>query len=131
MIERGESGSWSRFPRLNLSYGPTPIEELARLRAALGGGPRILIKRDDYLGPGFGGNKVRKLEYLLAAAREDGAEVVITCGGVKSNHARVTAALRADWDRVCAGAQSGGGKSAGAGSRRVCLRIGSTGRRST
>lgn len=95
-------GQLESIPRLNLSYGPTPIEELARLRAALGGGPRILIKRDDYLGPGFGGNKVRKLEYLLAAAREDGAEVVITCGGVKSNHARVTAALCARIGIECA-----------------------------
>ena len=81
------------IPRLALSHGPTPIEELPRLRAALGRSPRILIKRDDWLGPGFGGNKVRKLEYLLAQARADGAELAITCGGVKSNHARVTAAL--------------------------------------
>lgn len=81
------------IPRLHLSHSPTPIEELPRLRAALGGGPRILIKRDDYLGPGFGGNKVRKLEYLLARAKGEGAEVAITCGGIKSNHARVTAAL--------------------------------------
>lgn len=81
------------IPRLAASCGPTPIEELPRLRAALGRAPRILIKRDDYLGPGFGGNKVRKLEYLLAEAQAAGATVVITCGGVKSNHARVTAAL--------------------------------------
>ena len=59
------------IPRLALSHGPTPIEELPRLRAALGRSPRILIKRDDWLGPGFGGNKVRKLEYLLAQARAD------------------------------------------------------------
>src|SRR5205085_1258312 len=55
--------------------------------------PQIFIKRDDYTGPGFGGNKVRKLEYVLAQAVADGAEVVITCGGLKSNHARVTAAM--------------------------------------
>ncbi|MFM8393614.1 MAG: D-cysteine desulfhydrase family protein [Acidobacteriota bacterium] len=96
------SGRLGEIPRLDLSHGPTPIEELPRLRAALGGGPRILIKRDDYLGPGFGGNKVRKLEYLLAAARREGAEVVITCGGVKSNHARVTAALCARVGIECA-----------------------------
>lgn len=89
-------------PRLELSHAPTPIEELPRLRVALGGGPRILIKRDDYLGPGFGGNKVRKLEYLLAEAKRAGAEVVITCGGVKSNHARVTAALCARVGLECA-----------------------------
>ncbi|MFZ4984587.1 MAG: 1-aminocyclopropane-1-carboxylate deaminase/D-cysteine desulfhydrase [Blastocatellia bacterium] len=94
-------GRLRAMPRLNLSHRPSPIEELPRLRAALGGGPRILIKRDDYLGPGFGGNKVRKLEYLLAAAKRDGAEVVITCGGVKSNHARVTAALCARVGMEC------------------------------
>ena len=84
-------------PRLNFGHYPTPIEELPRLRAALaaeyGSCPRLLVKRDDYTGPGFGGNKVRKLEYLLARAQADGAEVVVTCGGEKSNHARITAAL--------------------------------------
>lgn len=80
-------------PRLNFGYYPTPLEELPRLRQALGGGPRIFIKRDDYSGPGFGGNKVRKLEYVLAKAMSDGAEVIVTAGGLKSNHARVTAAM--------------------------------------
>jgi D-cysteine desulfhydrase family pyridoxal phosphate-dependent enzyme len=80
--------------RVGCGHYPTPIEELPRLRKALGASaPRILIKRDDYTGAGFGGNKVRKLEYLLARARTDGAEVVITSGGLRSNHARVTAAL--------------------------------------
>jgi D-cysteine desulfhydrase len=81
------------IPHLNCGHYPTPIEEMPRLREALGGGPRLLIKRDDYTGPGFGGNKVRKLEYMLARAVADGAEVAITIGGEKSNHARVTAAL--------------------------------------
>jgi len=81
------------IPHLNYGCYPTPIEEMPRLREALGGGPRLLIKRDDYTGPGFGGNKVRKLEYMLAQAAADGAEVAITIGGEKSNHARVTAAL--------------------------------------
>lgn len=83
--------------RLNYGSYPTPIEELPRLREALAqtakSVPRLLIKRDDYTGPGFGGNKVRKLEYFLAQAVADGAEVAITIGGEKSNHARVTAAL--------------------------------------
>lgn len=83
--------------RLNYGCYPTPIEELPRLREALvqtaKSVPRLLIKRDDYTGPGFGGNKVRKLEYFLAQAVADGAEVAITIGGEKSNHARVTAAL--------------------------------------
>ncbi|MGE0127421.1 MAG: 1-aminocyclopropane-1-carboxylate deaminase/D-cysteine desulfhydrase [Blastocatellales bacterium] len=82
------------IPHLDFGHYPTPIEEAPRLRKSLGeGAPRIFVKRDDYTGPGFGGNKVRKLEYALAKAVADGAEVVITSGGVKSNHARVTAAM--------------------------------------
>ncbi len=81
------------IPHLNYGFYPTPIEELPRLRKALGGGPRLLIKRDDYTGAGLGGNKVRKLEYLLAQAVAEGAEVVITIGGITSNHARITAAM--------------------------------------
>ncbi|MEO6726443.1 MAG: D-cysteine desulfhydrase family protein [Blastocatellia bacterium] len=87
------------IPRLSFGHYPTPIEELPRLCTALieevgiRKVPQIFIKRDDYTGPGFGGNKVRKLEYVLAQALADGAEVVITCGGLKSNHARVTAAM--------------------------------------
>jgi D-cysteine desulfhydrase family pyridoxal phosphate-dependent enzyme len=85
---------FNAIPRLNYGVYPTPIEEAPRFREALGAAaPRVFIKRDDYTGPGFGGNKVRKLEYVLARAVADGAEVVITSGGVKSNHARVTAAM--------------------------------------
>src|SRR5262252_1813178 len=85
---------FNAIPRLNYGVYPTPIEEAPRFREALGrNAPRVFIKRDDYTGPGFGGNKVRKLEYVLARAVADGAEVVITSGGVKSNHARVTAAM--------------------------------------
>jgi len=83
------------IPRLDLGFYPTPIEEMPRLRAALGGGPRLWIKRDDYSGPGFGGNKIRKLEYVFAQARADGADTVITTGGEASNHCRVTAAVAA------------------------------------
>ena len=78
---------------LTLGQYPTPLEELPRFRGALGGGPRIFIKRDDLTGPGFGGNKVRKLEYILADAISLRAEVVITTGGETSNHCRITAAL--------------------------------------
>jgi L-cysteate sulfo-lyase len=85
------------IPRLKLGHYPTPIEELSRLRetirAEAGTCPRLFIKRDDYTGAGFGGNKVRKLEYVLAQAIADGAQVVITTGGEKSNHARATAML--------------------------------------
>src|SRR4030095_3605443 len=85
---------FNAIPRLNYGVYPTPIEEAPRFREALGvAAPRVFIKRDDYTGPGFGGNKVRKLEYVLARAVTDGAEVVITSGAVKSNHARVTAAM--------------------------------------
>ena len=88
------SSRFNEIPRLNQGCYPTPLEELPRLREALGGGaPRIFIKRDDYTGAGFGGNKVRKLEYMLAQALADGAEAVITIGGEKSNHARVTASM--------------------------------------
>ena len=80
-----QSRRLSAIPRLNYGAYPTPIEEAPRLRRALGpNAPRIFIKRDDYTGPGFGGNKVRKLEYVLAKAVDDGAEVAITSGGVAS-----------------------------------------------
>jgi len=91
--------SFSRIPRLNLGHYPTPVEDVPRFRdllaqeSATATVPRILIKRDDLTGPGFGGNKVRKLEYVLARAVEERAEVAITVGGLKSNHARITAAL--------------------------------------
>src|SRR5688572_27941731 len=80
--------------RLACGFYPTPIEELPRLRNSLGNHcPRIFIKRDDYTGAGLGGNKVRKLEYVLRQAIKEGAQAVITIGGEKSNHARVTAAM--------------------------------------
>jgi 1-aminocyclopropane-1-carboxylate deaminase/D-cysteine desulfhydrase-like pyridoxal-dependent ACC family enzyme len=82
------------IPRFYSGFYPTPIEELRRLRQALGNHcPRIFIKRDDYTGAGLGGNKVRKLEYVLTQAIKEGAQAVITIGGEKSNHARVTAAM--------------------------------------
>jgi 1-aminocyclopropane-1-carboxylate deaminase/D-cysteine desulfhydrase-like pyridoxal-dependent ACC family enzyme len=70
----------------------TPVEELGRLRDALRGGPRLLVKRDDTIPFGFGGNKVRKLRYVLAQALAEGADTVVTCGAVQSNHARATTA---------------------------------------
>ena len=69
--------TFAGIPRLSFGHFPTPLEELLRLRADLGSSravPRLLIKRDDYSGPGFGGNKVRKLEYVLAKAVADGVE---------------------------------------------------------
>ena len=113
--ERAEA-RWRAIPRLSLSHARTPLEEAPRLRAALGGGPRILIKRDDYLGAGFGGNKVRKLEYLLAEAQRDHL-----WRGEVEPRAGDGGALRAVGDALSAGSQSasggvrrlGSGKSAG------------------
>src|SRR5437762_1029084 len=68
---------------------------MTRLRAALGGGPRLLVKRDDAIPFGFGGNKVRKLEFVLADAQSAGADTLVTVGGIQSNHARATAAAAA------------------------------------
>ena len=80
-----------KMPRLRIAALPTPLDEAPRLSAALGG-PRILIKRDDLTGLAFGGNKTRKLEYLMADARRQDADVVLTVGAAQSNHARQTAA---------------------------------------
>ncbi|MGE0359351.1 MAG: D-cysteine desulfhydrase family protein [Vicinamibacterales bacterium] len=83
-----------RQPRLALATLPTPLQEAACLREALGGAtrcPRILVKRDDLTGLAGGGNKARKLEYLVGDARRLGATTLITTGAVQSNHARMTA----------------------------------------
>ncbi|HJX82014.1 MAG TPA: pyridoxal-phosphate dependent enzyme, partial [Candidatus Udaeobacter sp.] len=82
------------IPRLHFAHLPTPIEELPRLSETLGG-PRILIKRDDQTGLAFGGNKTRKLEFLVAEALEQGAQTLITGGALQSNHCRQTAAAAA------------------------------------
>ncbi|MDR5683635.1 MAG: D-cysteine desulfhydrase family protein [Armatimonadota bacterium] len=79
------------LPRVRLAYLPTPLEEAPRLSEYLGG-PRILIKRDDLTGLALGGNKARKLEFLMADAHRRGCDVVVTVGAVQSNHARMTAA---------------------------------------
>ncbi len=84
----------ARFPRLRLAHLPTPLEHLPRLSAALDG-PEIWIKRDDCTGMSSGGNKTRKLEFLLAEAQAQGADIVLTQGATQSNHARQTAACAA------------------------------------
>jgi 1-aminocyclopropane-1-carboxylate deaminase/D-cysteine desulfhydrase-like pyridoxal-dependent ACC family enzyme len=89
------------MPSVALAHYPTPIDDAARLRAALGGGPRLLIKRDDAISFGFGGNKVRKIEMVAARARTEGADLLITTGGVQSNHCRVTAAAAAKLGMRC------------------------------
>ena len=77
-------------PRISLANLPTPLEPVPRLTEAFGG-PQIWVKRDDLTGFGLSGNKVRKLEFHLAAALQSGASTIITCGAVQSNHARATA----------------------------------------
>ena len=89
-----------RLPRVKIGTLPTPLEEAPRLSAALGG-PRILFKRDDLTGLAFGGNKVRKLEFYIADALQQGADIVITSGGVQSNHARLTAAAARKFGMDC------------------------------
>ena len=88
------------IPRLSFAHLPTPIEELPRLSAALGG-PRLLVKRDDQTGLAFGGNKTRKLEFLMAEAREQGAQTIISAGAMQSNHCRQTAAAAARFGFDC------------------------------
>jgi L-cysteate sulfo-lyase len=90
----------ARFPRIRLAHLPTPLEPLPRLSAALGG-PEIWIKRDDCTGLSTGGNKTRKLEFLMAEARADGADIVLTQGAIQSNHARQTAAAAARLGMDC------------------------------
>ena len=90
----------SAFPRVSLARLPTPIEPLRRLSALLGG-PRIFVKRDDETGLGLGGNKLRKLEFLLGEALAQGADTVLTVGALQSNHARQTAAACARLGLAC------------------------------
>lgn len=86
--------------RLNFAHLPTPIEELPQLSKELGG-PTILVKRDDQTGLAFGGNKTRKLEFLVAEALEQGARMLITGGALQSNHCRQTAAAAARFGLDC------------------------------
>jgi L-cysteate sulfo-lyase len=86
--------------RSNLAHLPTPIETLPHLSDALGG-PRLLVKRDDLTGLAFGGNKTRKLEFLIAEAREQGAKTLISGGALQSNHCRQTAAAAARFGFKC------------------------------
>ena len=75
--------------RVQLAQRPTPIQRLDHMSTWLG--REVWVKRDDLTGLELSGNKVRKLEFLLADAVEQGADLLITCGGVQSNHARATA----------------------------------------
>ena len=90
----------ARFPRVRLGHMNTPLEPLMRLTEALDG-PEIWIKRDDCTGLSTGGNKTRKLEFLMAEAISKGADVVLTQGATQSNHARQTAAAAAKLGLKC------------------------------
>lgn len=90
------------FERYPLTFGPTPIEKLNRLSETLGGGVEIYAKREDCnSGLAFGGNKVRKLEYLIPDALARGCDTLVTIGGVQSNHTRQTAAVAAKLGMKC------------------------------
>src|SRR6266536_331677 len=80
-----------KLPRFPLAQLPTPIEKLARLSRELGG-PELFIKRDDQTGLALGGNKTRKLEFLVGDALAQGADTLVTAGAAQSNHCRQTAA---------------------------------------
>jgi len=90
----------ARFARLRITHAPTPLEPMRALSRELGG-PELWIKRDDCTGLATGGNKTRKLEYLMADALAQGADTVITQGATQSNHARQTAAIAARLGLQC------------------------------
>ncbi len=88
------------IPRVKFAHLPTPVEELPRLSAKLNG-PEILVKRDDQTGLAFGGNKTRKLEFLVAEAQAQGADTLVSAGAIQSNHCRQTAAAAAKFGFQC------------------------------
>lgn len=89
------------LPSVAIGHLPSPVDELTRLRGAIGLKARLLAKRDDQIPFGFGGNKVRKLTLVAAEAIASGADTLITCGGVQSNHCRATAAVAAQLGLAC------------------------------
>lgn len=95
--DRDSTGS---IRRLRFAHLPTPIEELPRL-TGLSGGPRLFVKRDDQTGLAFGGNKTRKLEFLVAQAIAEGADTLVSAGALQSNHCRQTAAAAAKFGLAC------------------------------
>ena len=89
------------IPTVALGHFPTPVERLDRLRDAIGTAATLLVKRDDAIPFGFGGNKVRKLGIVAADALAAGADTLVTIGGIQSNHARATAATAARLGMRC------------------------------
>lgn len=103
-MRRREIEALGRMPRLDLIGGPTPIQRLDRVEHILGDelrGVRLFAKRDDFMALGGGGNKLRKLEFLLGDARARGCDTFITVGGIQSNHARLSAAAAARAGLAC------------------------------
>ncbi len=91
-----------KFEKYKLTFGPTPIEALPRLSAHLGGDVELFAKREDCnSGLAFGGNKVRKMEYIIPDAIKSGADTLVTIGGVQSNHTRQVAAIAAKIGMKC------------------------------
>src|ERR1700745_1406920 len=91
-----------RFPRYPLTFGPTPIQPLKRLSAHLGGKVELYAKREDCnSGLAFGGNKLRKLEYIIPDAIASNADTLVSIGGVQSNHTRMVAAVAAKLGMKC------------------------------
>ncbi|MBU0928288.1 MAG: D-cysteine desulfhydrase family protein [Spirochaetes bacterium] len=101
-------------PRLRFAHLPTPIEPLPRLSAFLGG-PRLFMKRDDQTGLALGGNKTRKLEFLVADALAKGAKTLVSAGALQSNHCRQTAAAAARFGLDCVLVLNGDGSGAPTG----------------
>lgn len=91
---------YEALPRVPLAYLPTPLEEMKRVREIIGG-PRLFLKRDDQTGLGCGGNKLRKIEFLMGDALEKGADTIITSGVMQTNHGRLTAAACAKLGLRC------------------------------
>lgn len=95
MFDPAARAALTSLPQIPLSSWPTPIEPMPRLARAIGTRAELFVKRDDAIPFGFGGNKIRKLRIVAAQALREGADTLITCGGVQSNHARATAAFAA------------------------------------
>jgi 1-aminocyclopropane-1-carboxylate deaminase/D-cysteine desulfhydrase-like pyridoxal-dependent ACC family enzyme len=95
MFDPAARAALTSLPQIPLSSWPTPIEPMPRLARAIGTRAELFVKRDDAIPFGFGGNKIRKLRLVAAEALREGADTLVTCGGVQSNHARATAAFAA------------------------------------
>jgi 1-aminocyclopropane-1-carboxylate deaminase len=102
IAKAGNSAVLEKFARHKLTFGPTPIEHLPRLTAHLGGGVEIFAKREDCnSGLAYGGNKLRKLEYVVPDAIASNADTLVSIGGVQSNHTRMVAAVAAKIGMKC------------------------------